>query len=226
MQFAVLPPLIIDALLRIVTGRGSARPGGRSPGALLGGTVRTGAWLGLLTAAQLFTGEELLAHTALTGLVLVVLLAAGRPRAALHRARGAVLGLATGAGVALVICGYALWVQFRGPLSEHGSPWPPDSFTSHPGALVTPPGTLLFHTPASAAAAGTPVPAAHARAPRPAGPGRLAGGLRQAAACPRRPRARRPRPQLARPRSDALAGGHGRAWLAHRRLVRRTRPDR
>jgi hypothetical protein len=47
-------------------------------------------------------------------------------------------------------------VQFRGPLSEHGSPWSPDSFTSHPGALVTPPGTLLFHTPASAAAAGIP----------------------------------------------------------------------
>ncbi len=36
MQFAVLPPLIIDALLRIVTGRGPARPGGRSPGAPLG----------------------------------------------------------------------------------------------------------------------------------------------------------------------------------------------
>ncbi len=142
MQFAVLPPLIIDALLRIVTGRGHP--------------VRNGAWLGLLTAAQLFTGEELLAQTALAGLVLVVLLAAGWPRVALHRARGAVIGLATGAGVALVICGYALWVQFRGPLTLHGSPWVTGNFTSHPGALVTPPGSLLFHTPASAAAAGTP----------------------------------------------------------------------
>ena len=63
----MLPPLIIDALLRIVTGRGSA--------------VRTGAWLGLLAAAQLFTGEELLTDTALAGLVLVAVLAAGQPRA-------------------------------------------------------------------------------------------------------------------------------------------------
>ena len=53
LQFAVLPPLIIDALLRIVTGRGDA--------------VRTGTWLGVLAAAQLFTGEELLTDTALAG---------------------------------------------------------------------------------------------------------------------------------------------------------------
>src|SRR5258708_39906091 len=54
---AVLPPLIIDALLRIVTGRG--------------GAVRAGAWMGLLTAAQLFIGEEVLVYTAVAGLVLV-----------------------------------------------------------------------------------------------------------------------------------------------------------
>ena len=47
LQFAVLPPLLIHLLLRLVTGRG--RP------------VRTGAGLGLLAAAQLFISEELLA---------------------------------------------------------------------------------------------------------------------------------------------------------------------
>ena len=49
LQFAVLPPLIIHALLRIATGRGSA--------------LWTGVRLGLLTAAQLFIGEELLVDT-------------------------------------------------------------------------------------------------------------------------------------------------------------------
>jgi hypothetical protein len=139
MQFAVLPPLIADAALRIVTGRG--RP------------VRNGLWLGLLTAAQVFIGEELLTLTAVAVVVLVVVVAAGQPRAVARRVRGAALGLATAAGVGLVICGYALWVQFRGPLSERGSPWITSDFTSHLAGLVTPAGNLLLHTPASAAAA-------------------------------------------------------------------------
>jgi hypothetical protein len=143
MQFAVLPPLIIDAALRIVTGRGHA--------------VRTGVWLGLLSAAQLFTGEELLAQTAMAGLVLVAALAASHPQAVRARARDAALGLATGAGVALLICGRALWVQFRGPLSAQGG-WEPLSdynYSSHLGDFVTPQAGLLFHTRASAAAAAT-----------------------------------------------------------------------
>jgi hypothetical protein len=140
LMFAVLPPLIIDALLRIITGRGNS--------------VRSGAWLGLLTAAQLFTEEEVLAGTALACLVLVAVLAAGRPRLVLSRVRGTLAGLAAGAAVTLLICGRALWVQFFGPLTEHGSPWPATTqFTSTPASFVTPPGDLLFHTRASAAAA-------------------------------------------------------------------------
>jgi hypothetical protein len=141
LQFAVLPPLIISALLRLVTGRG--------------GPVSSGAWLGLLIAAQLFTGEELLVDTAVAGLVLVVVAAAGRPRAVPARVRETVLGLVTAAAVTLAICGHALWVQFRGPLHQHGSPWDMNYFYAHPGNLVTPPGTLLFHTSASVAAAAT-----------------------------------------------------------------------
>jgi dolichyl-phosphate beta-glucosyltransferase len=139
MQFAVLPPLMIDALLRIVTGRGHP--------------VRAGVWLGLLSAAQLFTGEELLAQTAIAGLVLVVALAASHPRAVRARARDAALGLGTGAVIALLICGRALWVQLRGPLSSHGG-WEPLSdpwYSSHLWAFVTPPGDLFFHTRASVA---------------------------------------------------------------------------
>jgi hypothetical protein len=137
--FAVAPPLIIDALLRLVTGRGSP--------------VRTGVWLGLLTAAQLFTGEELLADTVLAGLLLVLLLAAGHPRAVRDRARGVAFGIGTAAAVMLLICGRALWVQFFGPLTQHGSWETLGSFTAHLGTFVVPPSTVFFHTRSSPALA-------------------------------------------------------------------------
>jgi hypothetical protein len=142
LQFAVLPPLIIDALLRIVTGRG--------------GAMRIGIWLGVLAAAQLFTGEELLSDTALACLVLVLVLVASQPRGVSVKARHAAIGIATGVAVMLVICGRALWEQFRGPLTEHYAPrfTHYTSFLSaHPSVFVTPPGDLLFHTSASAAVA-------------------------------------------------------------------------
>jgi hypothetical protein len=139
LQFAVLPPLIIDALARIVTGRGHP--------------LKTGAWLGLLVAAQLFTGEELLTDTALAGLVLTLALLAGRRPATAGRIT---LGLVTAAGVALLAAGHALWAQFHGPLREHYVPrytHYTSYFGAHPAVFVTPPGSLLFHTSASAAAA-------------------------------------------------------------------------
>ncbi len=134
LQFAVLLPLIIDALLRLVTGRG--RP------------VRTGVWLGLLTAAQLFVAEEAVALTVCAGLVIVAVLAVSRPRDVPGQVRGAVTGLATAAGVLLVTAGYPLWVQFRGPLAEHGSPWSPGHFRNRPGDFVNGPSGFLFHSQA------------------------------------------------------------------------------
>lgn len=139
LQFAVLPPLLIHLLLRLVTGRGRA--------------LRTGAGLGLLAAAQLLTSEELLAMTVLTGAVIVVILVACWPGAVRDRVAGAAAGLAAAAAVLLVTCGYPLWVQFHGPLAEHGSPFPASPFRAHPSTFVTPSGELLLHTPASAAAA-------------------------------------------------------------------------
>jgi hypothetical protein len=154
LQFAVLPPLLIDAVLRILL-RARSRD--------LGGALRNGAWLGLLTAIQLFTGEELLADTAVAALVLLAAAVVGRPRAALAAARrtehlpgragAAAAGLGVAAGITLLICGRALWVQFRGPLSQHGSPWPIRLYGARPPAFVTPPGTLLLHTAGTAAAA-------------------------------------------------------------------------
>jgi len=149
LQFAVLPPLIIDALLGILTGRGRAWLAGLS--------------LGLLIAAQLFIGEELLTDTAVAAGVMVVVLILGHPRGTLTavrtRARAIVAGLGAAIAVAALTCGYALWVQFRGPLASHGSPWLVSEFHTYPYAFVTPPAALLFHTSASAAAAaGYPEP--------------------------------------------------------------------
>jgi hypothetical protein len=132
LQFAVLPPLIIDSALRLVTGRG--RP------------VRTGAWLGLLMAAQLFIAEEMLVDTALAGLLMLVVLVASRPFAMRSGRLGRVAaGAAIGVAVTLLICGRALWVQFHGPLSETGSPWQVVLGGIHPADLVTAPDTQLLH---------------------------------------------------------------------------------
>ncbi|HEY9241095.1 MAG TPA: hypothetical protein VIP48_03875 [Streptosporangiaceae bacterium] len=138
LQFAVLPPLMIDALLRIVTGRGHP--------------LRSGAWLGLLVAAQLFTGEELVVDTALAGLVMLAVLAASAPREVRARAVSTVAGLAVAAGVTLLIAGYGLWVQFHGPLAEHGGPWTPNRYRNRAAAFVTPSGDLWLHTHADAVA--------------------------------------------------------------------------
>jgi hypothetical protein len=135
LQFAVLPPLMIDALLRIVTGRG--RP------------AVNGAWLGLLAAAQLLTGEELLIDTALAGVVVLAALAASHPRAVRRRAGGLAAGLGTGAVLLLAVGGYPLWVQFRGPLAEHSHLLEP--YAGSLRSFVVPPYTLVFHTAASAA---------------------------------------------------------------------------
>jgi hypothetical protein len=156
LQFAVLPPLIIDALLRILTGR--SRGPGRVGRSALGSALWSGLWLGLLVAAQLFTGEELLADTGVAAAVVVAVLIIGHPRATITAVRSRAWPMLAGLGVALAVaaaaCGHALWVQFRGPLASHGSPWVVSEFHNYPYAFVTPSGALLFHTRASAAAAG------------------------------------------------------------------------
>jgi hypothetical protein len=136
LAFVVLPPLIIDALLGILTGRGNV--------------LKSGAWLGLLAGAQVFIGEEVLADTAVACLVLTAALALTRPRIALSRARGVAVGLAAAAAVTLLISGHALWVQLRGPLTEH--PALRTAWSSNAAYFVDPGGNLLIHTRASAAA--------------------------------------------------------------------------
>lgn len=138
LEFAVLPPLIIHAGLRIITGRGPA--------------FKTGIGLGLLIAAQFFIGEELLVDTTLAAAVLVIVLAVTNPHAVAGRAGGSLQGLATATFVALVTCGYALWVQFHGPLAEHGSPWNGNHYRNRAASFVTPGSNMLLHTQSGAAA--------------------------------------------------------------------------
>ena len=139
LMFAVLPPLIVDAAVRIATGRA--------------GPVRGGLWLGLLAAAQLLTAEELLLDTAIAIALAGVVLALSRPGAVLGRVRGTLAGLAVAAVPVLVLCGYPLLVQFFGPLHQHGSAFAPDFFKSDLGGFVIPSKLMLLHTAGSAASA-------------------------------------------------------------------------
>jgi hypothetical protein len=121
----------------IITGRGSP--------------LAAGARLGLLAAAQLFTGEEMLTDVAIASLILVAVLGASRPSAVRARLGGTALGLGAGAAVTLLICAYGLWTQFRGPLTEHGTPWSISKYGNTLGAFVNPQAQLVFHTASSAA---------------------------------------------------------------------------
>jgi len=139
LMFAVLPPLIVDAALRLATGRA--------------GPLRGGLWLGVLAAAQLLTAEELLLDSAIAVALTGVVLAVSRPEQILPAVRPTLTGLAVAALAVLVLCGYPLWVQFFGPLHQHGSAFTPDFFTTDATGFVTPSKLLLFHTAGSASAA-------------------------------------------------------------------------
>jgi len=163
LQLAILPPLIIDQMLRLSVGP-MARfgPSGTQPPpepAGLGWTtslpphVRSGLVLGLLLAAQLFISEELALTTVVTGILLVACLATGYPRQAVRRAMAAAGGLAVAAVTTLAVAGWGLWVQFFGPLTQSGSPFTRDFYQNDLTTFVTPSSYLLFHTQASAATA-------------------------------------------------------------------------
>jgi hypothetical protein len=132
LQFAVFLPLLVDAAFRLLAGRTTA--------------WRGGVYLGLLVAAQLMINEEMLFDTALTGLIIALVLIRRLP--ALKPAVG---GLAVALGTTVVLTGYPLWVQFFGPLPQQGSPFTLDYFKNDLSGLVTPSSLMLFHTSGSAA---------------------------------------------------------------------------
>jgi len=142
LQFAVLPPLIIDAVLRLITGRCGS---GRWPAA------RCGAWLGLLMAAQIFITEELLFDSGVAAVIGVAVLAVGRTRAAAGRIGDLLAGAGTAIAVTALIAGYPLWEQFFGPVRQHGSPFTPDHYKNDLAGFVQPSATMVAHTHDSAA---------------------------------------------------------------------------
>ncbi len=139
LQFAVLPPLIADAAVRLATGRASA--------------LRGGLILGLLVAAQLFISEEIAFDAALAAAVLVIVVAASRPRLVTARIAALAGGAAVAAATVAALAGYPLWVQFFGPLPQHGSPFATDFFKNDLSGFVVPSSLMLFHTAGSAAQA-------------------------------------------------------------------------
>jgi hypothetical protein len=139
LQFAVFLPLIVDAALRLVAGH-------RTP-------VRGGLWLGLLITGQLFVNEEMLFDTAVTGILIALLL--GIRRAAWRDfswrvVRSWLAGFAVAFGVVAITAGYPLWMQFFGPLPQSGSPFTLDFFKSDLSGLVSPSSLMLIHTKGSA----------------------------------------------------------------------------
>jgi hypothetical protein len=139
LEFAVLPPLIVDAVLRLTLG--ARRP------------LLVGAWLGVLVAAQIFIGEEMLFEAALTALIVVVVVAVSRPRAILARVAGVAAGLGAAVVVSALLAGWALWQQFRGPLTQHGTAFYVDFYKNDLAGFITPDGSQLIHTASSAATA-------------------------------------------------------------------------
>jgi hypothetical protein len=136
---AMLLPLIIDRVLRMVTGQGSP--------------ILNGLWLGLLVAAQLFISEESLVDAVIATVVLLAVLALSRPREVLGRVRPLLTGLGTAAVVALVLGARSLWVQFHG-VSAHGAAAPViinyhnqlTNLGTLPYAFVNPASSVLLHT--------------------------------------------------------------------------------
>jgi len=114
---------------------------------------RTGLALGLLAAAQVFTGEEVLFQSVLGATVILLIAAASRPRAVPAAARRLGRSLAFAFAVFLPIVAYPVYLQFFGPLREKGSPFLLDYYGADVTAFTTPTDRLLVHSAAQATAA-------------------------------------------------------------------------
>ena len=86
--------------------------------------LRDGFVLGLMVAAQLFIGEEVLFLTAFALAMLAAAWAASDTREARRRLPAAAASLAAALIVVLAIAGYPLWIEFFGPMRHDGHPIP------------------------------------------------------------------------------------------------------
>jgi len=122
---AFIPPLILMLLEDIVIDtRRSA--------------VRMGALLGLLGAAQLLIGEEVLTITALIAFLGIGLLAGMYPSMVRDRLPRVAAGLAVAAAVFIALSAVPLAVQFLGPQGIHGLVHAKDTYVADLLSFVTP----------------------------------------------------------------------------------------
>lgn len=84
--------------------------------------TRDGVILGLLITYQAFLNEEVLFSTALAGMIFALVFALFRRDEARAAARPMLIGLGSGAAVAIVLLAYPLWFQFAGPAHFSGLP--------------------------------------------------------------------------------------------------------
>ena len=111
-----------------------------------------GTLLGLASAVQLLTGEEILASTALVAVIGVALLMLLHRHEVAAHARQALVGLAAAAVCFSVLAGYPLIFQFFGPQRVSGLLQPQNTYVSDSLAFVIPPRVVWLSSDASAAA--------------------------------------------------------------------------
>lgn len=143
MAFAPALPLLVMLSVRAWL---PEPDGGRSP-------VRTGVGLGLLAAAQVVIGEEVLFQAGMGALIVLVVAAVSRPGLVVAGARRLGVALAVAFAVFLPLAAYPLHQQFFGRLRQHGSPFLPDYYGTDLLSFLVPTDQQLLHTRDSSAVA-------------------------------------------------------------------------
>ena len=111
-----------------------------------------GVALGLAAAGQLFTSEEILFQSGLAAAVAGTVVIVTQPRAV---SAAALARTARGLGVALcvflAVCAGPLWLQFWGPLHQHGSPFTLSFYEADLRGFFVPSHMFWLLTPGSSA---------------------------------------------------------------------------
>jgi len=113
---------------------------------------RTGVLLGLTAAVQLFTGEEVLFLSVFAAVLILLISALSRPRAVPAATKRLVAALGVALAIFTPIAAYPLYLQFFGPLKEHGAPFSSFYIAADITAFTTPTKNTLLHTAGQAAA--------------------------------------------------------------------------
>lgn len=135
---AVFPPLALILLHEILVRQR------RSP-------LLAGGLLGVAAAAQLLTGEEILAYTALLAGAGAILLVVLRRREVAARAPRAAAALGMALGCFALLAAYPLAFQLLGPERVSGLLQPPNVYVTDLLAFVVPPAPMALSTGATTA---------------------------------------------------------------------------